>query len=177
MLFLVSRPLSPAVEAQKQELSQASKYANAAITAIDTVKAYNGQEQEVWQYHSTIKRVAAKYMIQARCNALQFGITKFLTVGIFVQGFWFGLYLVDKGMNPGHVLTTFWACLAAMQAVEVVLPEWLVLVKGISAGETLKSIMIQVEHGRKVGNIVGTTKPKASPGDIEINDVSSPLWL
>jgi ATP-binding cassette, subfamily B (MDR/TAP), member 1 len=170
VLYLVSLPLSPAVETQKQELTRASKYAN---MAIDTVKAYNGQGQEVWQYSSTIKKVASSYMIQARCNAMQFGITKLFMVGIFVQGFWFGLFLVDQGMDPGHVLTTFYACLAAMQSVETVLPQWLVLAKGMSAGETLKSIMIQMEHGRKVIHMVGTTKPMSSPGDIEVNEVSS----
>jgi ATP-binding cassette subfamily B (MDR/TAP) protein 1 len=94
-------------------------------------------------------------------------------VGIFVQGFWFGLFLVDQGMDPGHVLTTFYACLAAMQSVETVLPQWLVLAKGMSAGETLKSIKVQMEHGRKVIHMVGMTKPMSSPGDIEVNEVSS----
>jgi len=173
VLYLISLPLAPAIEAQKEELSRASKYANTAFDAIDTVKAYNGQGQEVWQYSTTMKKVASNYMIQARCNAMQFGITKLLMVGIFVQGFWFGLFLVDQGMDPGHVLTTFYACLAAMQSVETVLPQWLVLAKGMSAGETLKSIKVQMEHGRKVIHMVGTTKPMSSPGDIEVNEVSS----
>jgi ATP-binding cassette subfamily B (MDR/TAP) protein 1 len=172
ILYLISIPLAPAVEAQKEELTKASKYANTAIEAIETVKAYNGQEQEVWQYYSMIKKVGSSYMVQARSNALQFGITKLLMVGIFVQGFWFGLYLVDRGMDPGHVLTTFYACLAAMQSVETVLPQWLVLAKGMSAGQTLKSIMVQMKHGRKVTHMVGSTKPKPSAGDIEVNKVS-----
>ncbi len=166
-------PLALAVEVQKEELSKASKYSNTAIEAIDTVKVYNGQEQEVWQYYSTILRVASSYMVQARTNALQFGITKLLMVGIFVQGFWFGLYLVDKGMDSGLVVTTFYACLAAMQSVETVLPQWLVLVKGMSAGQTLKSIMVQMEHGRKLIHMVGSEKPTSSPGDIEVNQVGS----
>jgi ATP-binding cassette subfamily B (MDR/TAP) protein 1 len=112
-------------------------------------------------------------MIQARCNALQCGMTKLITVGIFVQGFWFGLYLVDHGMDPGHVLTTFYACLATMQSVETILPHWLVLAKGISAGQILKAIMVQMEHGMKVKHMVGRTKPMPfSAGDIEVNEVS-----
>ena len=95
-LFLISRRLAPAIEAQKRELTQASKYANTAITAIDTVKAFNGHDEEIWQYYSTIKRAASKYLIQAGCNALQFGITKFVMVGIFVQGFWYGIVLVNQ---------------------------------------------------------------------------------
>jgi ATP-binding cassette subfamily B (MDR/TAP) protein 1 len=122
-----------------------------------------------------MKKVASSYMIQARCNALQFGMTKLITVGIFVQGFWFGLYLVDHGMDPSYVLTTFYACLATMQSVETILPQWLVLAKGISAGQILKAIMImvQMEDGRKVNHMVGRTKPMPfSAGNIEVNEVS-----
>jgi hypothetical protein len=49
---------------------------------------------------------------------------------------WFGLYLVDHSMDPGGVLTTFYACLGAIQSIETVLPQWLVLAKGISAAQT-----------------------------------------
>ncbi len=41
-----------------------------------------------------------------------------MIVGIFVQGFWLSLYLVDHGMDPGRVLTTFYACLAAIQSID-----------------------------------------------------------
>ncbi|KAI6708191.1 hypothetical protein JHW43_009279 [Diplocarpon mali] len=172
ILFFVSMQLGPAIEAQKRELTRASKYANTAITAINTVKAYNGQDQEVWQYYNTIKNVATSYLVQARCNALQFGISKFVMVGLFVQGFWFGLVLVKQGMDPGGILTTFYACLAAMQAVETILPQWLVLVKGMSAGQTLKSIMSQMENGRVVTNMVGSYRPETCEGDIEVKGVS-----
>jgi ATP-binding cassette subfamily B (MDR/TAP) protein 1 len=172
-LYFVSRRLGPAIEAQKRELTQASKYANTAMSSIITVKAYNGQDHEIWQYYETIKKVAACYLIQAAANAMQYGITKFVMVSIFVQGFWFGLYLVDKGIDPGHVLTTFYACLNAMQAMETVLPEWMVLAKGISAGQTLQSIRVQMQNGRKVTKMVGSLRPRVCFGDIELNQVSS----
>ncbi|KAJ5041539.1 uncharacterized protein L3040_005122 [Drepanopeziza brunnea f. sp. 'multigermtubi'] len=172
LLFFVSMQLGPAIEAQKRELTKASKYANTAITAINTVKAYNGQDQEVWQYCETIKNVAISYLIQARCNALQFGITKFVMVALFVQGFWFGLVLVKQGVDPGGILTTFYSCLAAMQAVETILPQWLVLRKGMSAGQTLKAIMSQMENGRAVTRMAGIFRPETCEGDIEIKGVS-----
>lgn len=172
VLFLVSRGLGPAIEAQKRELTLASKYANTAITSIDTVKAFNGQDQELWQYYVTIKKVAQGYYIQARANAMQFGIIKFLTIGIFVQGFWYGLVLVRQGLDPGSVVTTFYACLTAMQAIEIVLPQWLVLTKGMSAGETLKSILTQIQDITKVVKPPGNLQPVACNGDIEVNGVS-----
>jgi len=171
ILFLISIGLGPAIELQKRELDRASKYANTAITAIDTVKAFNAQDQEIWQYFTTIREVADQYMIQARINALQFGITRFVLIGVFVQGFWFGLYLVHTGLSPGNVLTTFYACLSAIQALEIVLPQWLVLTKGMSAGHNLKTIMDQIQDSGKAMDMGGSLKPKSCDGDIEINDV------
>ncbi|PQE13470.1 hypothetical protein CJF32_00005362 [Rutstroemia sp. NJR-2017a WRK4] len=172
ILYLISRKLTPAIEAQKRELTEASKLANTAVTAIETVKAFNGQNQEVWQYLSAIKRSTAYYMVQARASALQFGITKFIMVAIFVQGFWYGISLVDHGLSAGRVLTTFYACMMGMQALEIILPQWLVLAKGMSAGETLKSIMDQVDRGKNVSQVEGSIKPASCDGDIEVNDVT-----
>lgn len=171
ILFLVSRGLAPAIEAQKRQLGKASKYANTAVTAIDTIKAFNGQNQEIWQYNCAIKEVTSYYLVQARSNAMQFGIVKFLIVGLFVQGFWFGVYLVNNGLDPGHILTAFYACLSAMQAAEIVLPQWLVLAKGMSAGETLKSIIRQIQSDWNSEKAMHLTKPNSCFGDIEINNV------
>lgn len=170
---LISRPVGMAIERQKRELSRASKYANTAVSAINTVKAFNGEDQEVWQYFLTAKSITRYYLIQARANALQFGVIKFSAVVLFVTGFWYGLYLVIHGLDVGHVLTTFVSCSYAMQAVEIVLPQFLVLAKGISAGETLKSIMAEMQEGRTTSDEDGDLRPLACPGDIEMTDVRS----
>lgn len=172
VLWFISRGLTSAIEAQKRELSRATKYANTAITAIDTVKAFNAQDQEVWQYYSTIKKITVHYLKQARANAMQLGATKFLIVIIFVEGFWYGIFLVNKGLSPGNVVTTFYSCLTAIQAIEFMLPQVLVLTKGMSAGATLKDIMKQIQYGGKAMDMGGCLKPDSCSGDIEMNDVS-----
>jgi ATP-binding cassette subfamily B (MDR/TAP) protein 1 len=174
---VISRPVGAAIEQQKRELSRASKYANTAVSAINTVKAFNGEDHEVWQYFLTAKSITRYYLIQARANALQFGVMKFAAVVLFVTGFWYGLYLVMHGLDVGHVLTTFVSCSYAMQAVEIVLPQFLVLAKGLSAGETLKSIMAEMQEGRTTSDDNGELTPLACPGDIEINNVSTPSAL
>jgi ATP-binding cassette subfamily B (MDR/TAP) protein 1 len=172
ILFLATRGLAPAVEAQKRDLNKASKCANTAVTAIDTVKAFNGQDHEIWQYTCAMKRVTTNYLLQAHSNALQFGIIRFIIVGLFVQGFWFGVYLVNNGLDPGHILTAFYACLSAMQAAEVVLPQWLVLAKGMSAGEALKCIIRQMQHDPGGSTVAYLTRPKSCSGDVEIKNVN-----
>jgi ATP-binding cassette subfamily B (MDR/TAP) protein 1 len=176
-LAAFSRGVGDAIEGQKQELSKASKCVNTAITSIDTVKVYNGQEQEVWRYASTVGGASNYYLIQAKSNALQFGIVKFAMVGLFVVGFWYGLYLLTKGLNSGNIATTFFSCLAAVQAIEVVLPQLLVISKGISAGGNLKTIMSDIESGRNTRNMTGGCQPQTCSGDIEVNDVSDLLMM
>ena len=175
VLYLISSGLSTAVEEQKRELDRASKYADTAISSINTVKAFNAQDHEVWLYQSTMKKVTTHYLRQALSNALQFGVTKFLLVFVLVVGFWFGIYLVSHGLETGSVLTTLTSCLNAFTAVEIVLPQWLVLVKGMAAGDTLKGMMDEMCTEKKRSNsaTVGTTKPASCPGDIEMNEVST----
>lgn len=173
VLWLVSRSLTSAIEAQKRDLTSASRCAITAITAISTIKVVNGQNQEVWQYYNVLAAVAKEYLIQARANSMQSGVIKFFTVGLFVQGFWYGLHLVRGGTGAGNIVTTFYACLSAIQAAEVILPQWLVLSKGISAGATLQAILQEARGRSWQENQTGGTQPDSLTGRIEMVSVSS----
>jgi ATP-binding cassette subfamily B (MDR/TAP) protein 1 len=177
LLSWLSKGLGPAIEAQKIELARASKFANTAMSSITVVKAFNGQETEVWHYCSIVKAIASKYLVQARANALQYGFTKFLMIGLFVQGFWFGLILIRQGLSTGNVLTTFYCCLYAMQSAEIILPQWMVLKKGMSAGYTLQALTheSQIYGGQGDANIM--IKPEFRSGDIEFKEVSTTLYV
>jgi ATP-binding cassette, subfamily B (MDR/TAP), member 1 len=171
ILAVITRKLPPAIESQKRDLDEASNYSHTAITAVETVKIFNGQDQEVWQYARAVKRAAKSYMIQAHANSLQMGITRFMTTGMFVVGFWYGIALVRQGLSPGNVLTTFYSCLMATEAAEALLPQWLVLSKGMSAGETLRHMLLQMDRGRRVSRMMGTLKPATCSGDVEVSNV------
>ena len=172
ILAWISARMQPSIETQSEHLSQASKLADNALSAIDTVKCFNGQDSEVWQYSRSIKRAAQSYMKQARANALQIGFVRFVTLGMFVQGFWYGSHLVAIGnKTPGQVLTAFWACLMATQAIEQILPQMIVLEKGRAAGATLQAILAQMQTGRKVIRANGGLTPGYCDGDIEVRNV------
>ncbi len=165
--------MQPSIEAQAEELTRASKLANNSISAIDTVKCFNGQDFQVWQYAQAIHEAARYYLIQARQNALQIGLIRLVTLGMFVQGFWYGSHLVNEGKkNPGQILTAFWACLMAAQAIEQILPQMIVLEKGRAAGAVLKAALVQMERGRKVTKMVGCKTLGDCKGDVEIRNVS-----
>ena len=167
-----SSRMQPSIEAQAEELTKASSIANDAILDIDTVKCFNRQDFETWQYREAIDRAARYYLRLAQANALQIGGLRLITLIMFVQGFWFGSYLVNTGQkNPGDILTAFWACLMATQAFERIQPEVVILEKGRAAGAALRSILDQLEDGFGISRVSGETFPLHCAGDIEIRDV------
>ncbi|KAI0400088.1 P-loop containing nucleoside triphosphate hydrolase protein [Xylaria palmicola] len=172
ILHFLSRPVDAAIRAQKQELAHASKYAFSAISAIDLVKVFNGVDHETWQYLAATRRSMQKYLVQARANACQLGYVKLWIESLFVVGFYYGAVLVEQGMSPGNVLTTFYAALAALQAIEAFVPLYLVLAKGMSAAQALRSIADNIEEGRKIHPMVGGYIPRECMGDIEMRNVS-----
>ena len=173
VLGKISARMQPTIKEHIEELTKASKLANNSISSIDTVKCYNGQDFEIWQYASAVKRAAKSYLQQAQSNAVQIGFVRFTTLSMFVQGFWYGTHLVNTGKKtPGDVLTAFWACLMATQTVEQILPQMIVLEKGRAAGATLWAVLTQMESGRKIVKMVGRTTPVYCEGDIQVRDVS-----
>ena len=173
ILGWVSSRMQPSIKAQMEELTQASKLANNSISSIDTVKYFNGQDLEIWQYARAIRKAASFYITQARYNALQIGLVRFVTSIMFVQGFWYGSHLVAIGKkNPGQILTAFWACLIATQTVEQILPQMIILEKGRASGATLQAMLTRMKSGRKVVEMTGRTAPRFCEGDIEVKNVS-----
>lgn len=173
-LGLIGRGLDAAIEAQKKELAQAAKNITAAVTAIDLVKVYNAFDNEVWQYMQTGKKARAYFLQQARRNSMQMGYIKFWMVGLFVIGFYFAVYLVNKGLiTAGGSMTTFYSAMTALQALEGFGPQWIVLAKGISAGKSLQTIALDIAQSRKmIRGLKGSLRPEKCSGDIELNNVS-----
>jgi ATP-binding cassette subfamily B (MDR/TAP) protein 1 len=170
LLSLATRRLQPAIQAQKRDLEIASKFATSSIKAIDIVKIFNGYDRELRQYSEAIKFASKQYLIQAQCNCFQMGYVAFWVVGIFVAGFWYGSILVDHGLSPGQIITTFFSVLSAFQGIEALLPQWLVLSKGMFAGAFLSSLSPTCEDGAAEKN-GGQIKPDSCIGNVDMIDV------
>jgi len=173
IMSLINSMMQPSIIAQEAELSLVSKIANGALSAIDTVKCFNGQAFELAQYKPVVMRAAKYYMKQALSNSLQIGFVRFITTAMFVQGFWYGSHLVSTGKaSASDVLTTFWACLMATKAIEDILPHMIVLEKGRAAGAAMKIILEQMSQGTKVERRTDQSAPKFCEGDIVVRNVS-----
>ncbi|AEO68171.1 uncharacterized protein THITE_2051998 [Thermothielavioides terrestris NRRL 8126] len=172
ILWAISRFLDPAIEAQKRELAQAAKHATAATTAIDLVKVYNAADQEAFQFTSAIRRSAKYYTRQVLCNCGQMSYVKLWMIMLFVLGFYFSVVLVTRGeLTPGEALTTFYAVLIGFQAIEALGPQWLVLAKGMAAGQWLHSL-VKEDGSEGMDKVSGWRKPPRCLGDIRMSDIS-----
>ncbi|KND93820.1 Alpha-factor-transporting ATPase [Tolypocladium ophioglossoides CBS 100239] len=173
-LSLATRRLEPAIQMQKSYLETTSKLTTASITAIDLVKVFNGLDNELQQYFHAVKLAARHYLVQAQCNSIQMGYIAFWVISMFVVGFWYGIVLVRNGLPPGHVLTTFFATLAAFQGIEALVPHWLVLSKGMFAGSFLSSIARSEPLGSQTSGsgIHGSTPLEHCVGDVQLTNVS-----
>ncbi|KAK2761305.1 hypothetical protein FQN54_001827 [Arachnomyces sp. PD_36] len=172
-LSFISAKTQSSIAAQQEGLAKASKLANNAIVSIDVAKCFNGQAYEVRRYTSAIHDAARHYLRQARANAVQIGFVRLTTLGMFVQGFWYGSSLVGSGKaSSGDVLTTFWACLMATQAVEQILPQMMVLQKGWAAAVYLRAVLDQLNRRGGSKEPMGTRSPMFCDGDIEVRNLS-----
>ncbi|PNP51805.1 hypothetical protein THARTR1_07574 [Trichoderma harzianum] len=170
-LSLATRRLDPAIQAQKRDLETASKFATSSIKAIAIVKVFNGYDRELWQYYEAVKSAGRRYLIQAQCNCLQMSYVAFWIVSMFIAGFWYGTVLVDGGLTPGQVMTTFFSVLSAFQGIEALLPHWLVLSKGMSAGSFLLSILNKKDE-TAVDEDGNRTQPASCVGNVDLVDVT-----
>ncbi|KAK3317809.1 hypothetical protein B0T19DRAFT_298560 [Cercophora scortea] len=173
ILWTISRFLDPAIEAQRRELAKASQNATAAATAIELVKVYNGADHEAFRFISTIRRSAKYYSRQALCNCGQLSYTKLWMLMLFVVGFFFAVNLVGKGqLTPGNALTTFYAALIAFQSIQILGPQWLIVAKGMAAGQSLQALVSELQDGQQVDKVSGCYRPSSCFGNIHMHNVS-----
>jgi ATP-binding cassette subfamily B (MDR/TAP) protein 1 len=171
-MAFISKRLSTRAHEQADKLQQALKYLTNAITSIETVKYFNGERFELHRYVAAISRAGSLYKRQASLRSAQIGFMQFVTLGIFVQGFWYGSYLVTaEKKNPGQIVTTFWGALMAVQGITGFLPQFIVMQKGKVAGAQLQALILQISEHDQALTSSGGRKPEKCSGDIEFNKV------
>ncbi|KAH0364982.1 putative ABC transporter, partial [Aureobasidium melanogenum] len=168
--------MQQSVTKQQEKLTEALKFVSNAINTIETVKCFNGQEHELSKYSSRLREAASWYYRVVNANAQQFGFVGFMTLAMFVQGFYYGGVQVDKHeKNTGDVVTTFFSAISAFQAISGVLPQMIVLQKGRTAGSTLRAIMAQMAKDPNSLPSLPLLKPSRCDGNIEFRNASQTL--
>ena len=167
-----SNRLSKHESAQSAALQNALKYLTSALSSIETVKCFNGERSELSRYTSAISRAGILYNRVANVRSAQIGILQFFGASIFVQGFWYGSYLVSSGRrNPGQIVTAFYAASMAVTSLTSFMPQFIIIQKGRIAGARLRSIMDHISGDGFLEEAVGHERPGRCAGDIEFRKV------
>ncbi|KAF2741485.1 multidrug resistance protein 2 [Polyplosphaeria fusca] len=173
LMVVLSGRLSKRTYEQAAKLQEALKYVTNAVTSIETVKCCGGERFELQRYTEIIAKAGYLYGCQANLRSIQLGFMQFITFSIFVQGFWYGSYLVNAGKkDAGDVLTTFWGALMAVQGITDFLPQLIVLEKGKLAGSKLEALIWQASKLEKVSKSESNVSPDKCKGDVEFKEVS-----
>jgi ATP-binding cassette subfamily B (MDR/TAP) protein 1 len=172
LIPIFSSRVQPNLQQQAATLSQAAKLASTIFGAIETIKFYNGEDFELWKYSTVIKQSGGFFFRQAFWNALQAGVLRLITLSMFVQGFWFGNDMLDKGQITGSkILTSFWAAIIAVQAMMQIMPYLVVLEKGRTAGQKLRAAMSQMTLTSAQFDQAPLKQPDMCVGDIAFSKV------
>ncbi|KAI5116161.1 hypothetical protein M0805_005750 [Coniferiporia weirii] len=121
----------PLVNAEREQTAVSATLVERAINAIATVKAFNAQIAEQATLGAVLDRM---YTTTTKVNGvwgLSSAFSQFASMGMFVQGFWFGAKLVRNGtVSAGDVMAVFWACLIAASNLQLCIPQLITLAKG-----------------------------------------------
>ncbi|CAG8441320.1 14167_t:CDS:1 [Funneliformis mosseae] len=171
-IALTSRSANPLIVKQRELFVKAGKILENALAAIKTIRAFNGEAKEEKKHYECLKE--ANDNVSARLAwvyAIRLGLIQFLTLSIFVQGFWFGSILVaDKKLAPGGVVSVFYASLLGLNNFEYLLPKFIAMSKAKNAIRVINELLVCVS---KVNfqHLNGFKLPEIK-GNIKFNQVS-----
>ncbi|PGH04541.1 hypothetical protein AJ79_07067 [Helicocarpus griseus UAMH5409] len=173
VVAIISAKAQPSIQAYETELTRASKLVSNCLTNIDAIKYFNGQKFEAQQYSTKIISASRWYRNENFAQALEISCVRLIIFGMFVQGFWYGNYLVRAGsLTLAGVVTAFWACLQATQAIEDILPHVIVLEKGRASASTLRELVEKAKAHKPVADTPETLAPQFCEGDIQMKNVT-----
>ncbi|KAM0752358.1 P-loop containing nucleoside triphosphate hydrolase protein [Meredithblackwellia eburnea MCA 4105] len=101
------------------------------LSALPTVKAFNAQDEEVAGLVDILVKARRVYNTQHLYWGTRGGITTFIALATFVQGFWFGSWLIDRRSSTvANVTTCFWCTLLATSNLQTIVPFLMFIEKG-----------------------------------------------
>lgn len=129
---------SPRLAQERTLIAHAASLVSRVVSNIGAVKAANAASYE----HTLLTRVAVAVQSLGAIWGVTSGTSQFVTMAMFVQGFWYGAHLVLQGkIQPGGVMSVFWACLIATSNLQMMVPLMVVLAKGKTAAAELAAVI------------------------------------
>ncbi|GAA6014293.1 hypothetical protein JCM10207_005411 [Rhodosporidiobolus poonsookiae] len=125
------RSAGPLASLLRETTAACSARVDRIIGAIPTVKAFNAEDDELKDFKRLTKDDFVTYCRLHLIWGIRSGVVQFVVLAMFVQGFWFGAWLIrtDRA-TVAAVNTCFWACVLGSAQVQLVVPILVILEKG-----------------------------------------------
>ncbi|GAA6064319.1 hypothetical protein JCM10212_006006 [Sporobolomyces blumeae] len=159
---ITERFAGPLANQDREAVTKCSARVDRIVGAIPTVKAFNAEEQELAGFKTISKQAFTAYTKLHFVWGLRSGITQFMLMAMFVQGFWFGAYLIQSGKaTAATVNTCFWSCLLASTYLQTCIPFLVAVEKGKIAMAGLLSL-VKDEPEPRASTLVSTVARSGS---------------
>ncbi|PKC11454.1 P-loop containing nucleoside triphosphate hydrolase protein [Rhizophagus irregularis] len=170
-LAYTSRRASPLIVQERDIFVQAGNVLENALSAIKTIRAFNGEEKEEKKHQNYLQAANSVSSSLAWTYGLRSGLTQFLILSLFVQGFWFGATLVaNKRLAPGEVLSVFYSAMLGLGVLKNILPRIVSIERGKNAVNSI-NILLEKVALMELEALRGFKLSKIE-GNIEFNQVS-----
>ncbi|GAA6054523.1 hypothetical protein JCM3770_005828 [Rhodotorula araucariae] len=128
---LTERYAGPLANHNRETTSRLASRVDRIIGAIPTVKAFNAEDYELEGFKAISKNDFTAYIRLHFVWGVRSGITSFLLMAMFVQGFWYGAYLIATGQSSASAVNTcFWACMLGSSYMQTAIPLLVTIEKG-----------------------------------------------
>ncbi|GAA6031431.1 hypothetical protein JCM8097_005656 [Rhodosporidiobolus ruineniae] len=157
---------NPLAHRVRDTTARCSSRVDRILGAISTVKALNAEDEELKGFKKLTKNDWTAYVKLHFVWGWRAGAMQFILLSMFVQGFWFGAYLVRTGKGTAaSVNTCFWACLLAATYLQTCIPLLVALEKGkIAMAGLLSLTREEPAAATAVTPAVRSAPPKKSSG-------------
>ncbi|THU82839.1 P-loop containing nucleoside triphosphate hydrolase protein, partial [Dendrothele bispora CBS 962.96] len=113
-----------------------------SLTLLPTLKAFNATQFTLDHLRTILGGLHQNDKKLNRIFSLQSGFSQWIMMAMFVQSFWFGSTLVRSGkIQPGTVMSVFWACLIATSNLQMCVPQLIEVGKGqVAVGKLVEIV-------------------------------------
>ncbi|KAJ3863257.1 P-loop containing nucleoside triphosphate hydrolase protein [Lentinula novae-zelandiae] len=137
------RLAGPLLMNERKDGGQLATLIERTFTFISTVKAFTAVPFHKAKLHNLLTgRMRSNEISLNAIWGLSSGSSQFVMMSMFVQAFWFGSKLVREGtIQPGAVMSVFWACLIATSNLQMCVPQLVTVGKGKVAMAALMALV------------------------------------
>lgn len=143
---IFSRLINKYTALENTESARTAEIISFSMSAVQLVKLYSTQKEELFKFMNSSQKCNTYFIKSCLYVSTNTSILRFLTLCMFVQGFWFGSTMIKKGvLTITDVITCFHSCLMLGSTLNNTLQQIVVLQKGDVAIKKIENISCPTE--------------------------------